>query len=443
VRFDLLVRGGRIVSPEGIQEADIGISGETIREIGDLSNAEAAEVLDVKGLHVYPGFIDSHVHFRDPGAPQKEDFESGSRSAIAGGVTTVFDMPNTNPTTTTLDALAEKVKRIEGKSWCDAALYFGASHENLDVLPEAEKSPHVCAIKMFMGSSTGPLLISDEATQRRVLESGKIPVAVHAEDEDRLNERKGLLSPHPSVKEHSFIRDEECARLAAERIIRLSAETFRRVHILHVSCQEEVTLIERAKANGYPVTAETSPHHLFLSTPEAYQKHGALAQMNPPLRTMWHVQAIRRGLSEGIFDTVGSDHAPHTYEEKMRPYPNSPSGIPGVQTLFLVLATLSARDRVLPPTKIAELLCEGPSQVFGLAKKGRIAPGYDADLAIVDLNLNRQLTAGMLRTKVKWSPYLGERLFGWTMHTVLRGRIAMRDEELVGEPSGRAVEFQR
>jgi dihydroorotase len=443
MRFDLLVKGGRIVSSEGIQEADIGIVGEKIQEIGDLSASKAAEILDVKGLHVFPGLIDSHVHLREPGAIQKEDFESGTRAAIAGGVTTVFDMPNTNPPITNLEALEDKIGRLNGRAWCDVGFYLGATRENVDDLAELEKHPSICAIKMFMGSSTGNLLIEDEETQRKVVQNGTLPVAVHAEDEARIRERKSLMSPHPSVKEHSYLRDEECARLAVERIVKLSIETWRRVHILHVTCDEEIHILERVKANGYPVSAEVTPHHLYLFTPEAYQKHGALAQMNPPIRTSWHVQSMKRALHEGVFDTIGSDHAPHTYDEKMRPYPASPSGIPGVQTMFAVIATLAVRDHIIPIERMAALMCENPAALFGLKNKGRAAVGFDADLCIADLNLNRQLTVNCLKSKAKWSPFVGERFYGWPMHTVLRGRIAMRDEELIGTPSGRAAIFEK
>lgn len=443
MHFDLLVRGGRVVSPAGLQEADIGIIGGTIREIGDLAQAEADEVLSARGLHVFPGLIDSHVHFREPGAPQKEDLESGTRAAIAGGVTTVFDMPNTNPTTTSLEALDDKVQRLEGRAWCDVGFYLGASSENIDELTELEKHPHVCAVKMFMGSSTGSLLVEDEPTQRRVLQNGTLPVAVHAEDEARLRERKALMSPHPSVKEHSFLRDEECARLAVEQIVRLSAETGRRVHVLHVSSEEEAAVLRRAKGSGVKVTCEVTPHHLYLSTPDAYMRHGAQAQMNPPIRTTWHQNALRHALQEGLFDTIGSDHAPHTVEEKLRPYPSSPSGIPGVQTLLSILATLSVRDELFPVEQISRYLGEGPARLFGLKGKGAVQVGMDGDLCIADVNLNRRLEADRFQSKAKWSPYLGERLYGWPMHTVLRGQVVYRDEEFCGTPTGRAAEFVR
>lgn len=443
MRFDLVVKGGRIVSPEGMQQADVGVVGEVIQEVGDLSQADAAEVLDVRGLTLFPGLIDSHTHLREPGATQKEDFETGTRAAVAGGVTTVFDMPNTDPPTTDRAALDDKVRRLEGRAWCDVGFWVGATHDNIDQLADFETCPHVVGIKMFMGSSTGSLLIEDEEAQRRVLASGKLPVAVHAEDEARLRSRKSLMSPHPSVKEHSFIRDEACAQLAVERIVRLSMETWRRVHVLHVSSEDELPQIERAKANGYPVTAEVTPHHLYLAAPDAYQRHGAFVQVNPPLRTTWHQNAIRRALAEGVFDTVGSDHAPHTYAEKMRPYPGSPSGINGIQTTLPILVTLAVRDSLFPIESISQWMGAGPADLFGLKKKGRIAPGYDADLAAVDINLNRQLTADWLRTKTNWSPYVGDRLFGWPMHTVVRGRIALRDEELVGPPNGRAAVFER
>lgn len=431
-----------MVTPEGVQDADIGVSGGTIREIGDLAQADGEEVLTVRGLHVFPGLIDSHVHFREPGAPHKEDLESGTRAAVAGGVTTVFDMPNTQPTTTTREALDDKVARLENRAWCDVGFYLGATAENVAELSALESHPSVCAVKMFMGSSTGSLLVEDEPTQREVLRHGVLPVAVHAEDEQRLRDRKSLMSPHPSVKEHPFLRDEECARLAVEQIVRLSAETGRPVHVLHVSSAEEVAVLQRAKAAGIPVTCEVTPHHLYFSAPDAYQRHGAQAQMNPPIRTGHHQMALRQALREGLFDTIGSDHAPHALEEKQRPYPSSPSGIPGVQTLFSVLATLSTRDGLFPVAEIANWLGQGPARRYGLTDRGAIAPGMRADLCVADVNLNRRLEEGSLQSKAKWSPYVGERLYGWPMHTVLAGQVVMRDEEIYGVPSGKPVRFR-
>jgi len=230
--------------------------------------------------------------------------------------------------------------------------------------------------------------------------------------------------------------------LAVEQIVRLSSETGRRVHVLHVSSSEEAIVLERAKSIGLPVTCEVTPHHLYFSTPDAYQRHGAQAQMNPPIRTSWHQSALRRSLQEGLFDTVGSDHAPHTLEEKQRPYPASPSGIPGVQTLFAVLATLATRDGLFPVSKIADLLGAGPARLFRLKGKGAVQKGMQADLCIADINLNRRVEAERFESKAKWSPYLGERLYGWPMHTVLRGAVVMRDEEVYGTPHGQPAEFE-
>ncbi|MFI5387869.1 MAG: dihydroorotase, partial [Fimbriimonadales bacterium] len=339
MHFDVLIRGGQIVSGSDVVEGDIGISGGKIAQVGVLSGSTADETIDAKGLHVMPGLIDTQVHFREPGMEHKEDIESGTSAAITGGVTSIFEMPNTNPTTTTREALDDKLSRAEGRAWCDYSFFVGASTDNIEELAELEMLPGTPGIKVFAGSSTGSLLVDSEDDLRRVLQNGIGRCPVHSEDEARNRERKSLMSANPHAREHPFLRDGESARISTERVLRISKEIGRPVHILHVSTADEIPLIEKAKVDGLGTTCEITPQHLWFSAPDAYDRLGSMAQMNPPIRSEDHRQALRSAVRAGLFDVVGSDHAPHTLEEKAKPYPQSPSGMPGVQTLLQVMLT--------------------------------------------------------------------------------------------------------
>lgn len=443
MRFDLILRGGEILTPELRERTDVGISGGKIAALGDLGGADTAESVDIPGLTVLPGIIDSHVHFREPGSETKEDLESGTRSAVFGGVTSVCEMPNTNPSTVTREALADKANRAEGRVWANAGFWFGATSENAHELSSLETLPGAAGIKVFMGASTGGLLIPDDPTLREVLKSGKRPVAVHSEDHYRLTERKGLLSSAPSPAEHPFLRDPECARLATERLLRLCEETRRHIHILHVSTEEELPLIRDAKRRGLPVTCEVTPHHLWFAAPDCYDRLGSLVQMNPPVRDERHRLALRRALLEGLFDSVGSDHAPHLLEEKALPYPQSPSGMPGVQTLLPILLTLALDEGLMDPHEAVRQVTSGPANLLGIAGKGRLEPGSDADLTVVDLSRQRFVERNWIQSKCGWSPYEGERLRGFPVHTIVGGAFALRDGALCGTPHGRLLSFPR
>lgn len=438
--FDLIVRGGTLVTSGGEIRGDLGVRDGRIAEIGDLAAREAAQVLDADGLHVLPGVIDTQVHFREPGLEHKEDIESGSRAAICGGVTTFFEMPNTQPPTTTREALEDKLTRAEGRAWSDFAFFVGASPDNARQLGELELLPGTPGVKIFMGSSTGSLLVDDEDVLREVLRHGKRPCPVHAEDEARLRERKGLAGDRPDVGMHPFLRDPEAARLATERLIRLCEETGRPVHVLHVSTADELPMLLEAKQRGLPVTCEITPQHLSFEAPECYEKLGSRAQMNPPLRAKEHRQGLWLAFKHGLFDVIGSDHAPHTIEEKSRPYPLSPSGMPGVQTLLPVMLDWVNRGEV-ELAKVVRMTSEAPAHLYGIKNKGRIAEGFDADLAIIDLRKEFEVTPRWLQSKCGWSPFEGMRLRGYPAHTVLRGEVIVREGELIGKPGGRAVEF--
>ena len=433
---DLILRNGTLVNHDGVGLADVAVKDGKIVDMGDLKHLDAGEVIDCAGLHILPGVIDSQVHFREPGAEAKEDLETGSRAAVMGGVTCVFEMPNTNPTTTTYDALADKVARGRAKMASDFAFWFGASAQNVELLEEAERLEGCAGIKMFMGSSTGTLLVADDENVRRVLAHGRRRVAVHSEDEMRLNDRKGhRVEGDPAS--HPVWRDAEAARLCTERLIRLSAETNRRIHILHISTADEIPLLEAAKNL---VTAEATPHHLTLCSDD-YATLGTLIQMNPPVRDASHRAGVWEGLRRGVIDVLGSDHAPHEMAAKQASYPNTPSGMPGVQTLVPIMLDHVAKGR-LSLSRFVDLSSHGPQRIFGIAGKGRIAAGYDADFTIVDLKARRVIEDKWIESRCGWTPYAGREVQGWPKGTIIRGRRVMWEDELVTPRGGEPVRFQ-
>ncbi len=434
--YDLLIKGGVIVNHDGIREGDIGIRGGKIARIGAIGGAPAETELDARGLHVFPGVIDSHVHFREPGGETREDLESGSRAAVLGGVTAIFEMPNTNPPTVTAEALADKIARATGRMFCDFAFYPGATKENIEQLRMLESLPGAAGIKVFMGSSTGNLLVDDPATIRALLGKLRRRAAFHCEDEARLNARKALQI-HGDPSSHSVWRDAQAAFMATDALLRMAREAGARVHILHVSTGEEMALIAQ---NRDIATAEVTPHHLLLPAKESYARLGSRAQMNPPLREADQVAALWDAVAQGVADTVGSDHAPHLVEDKARAYPDSPSGMPGVQTLTPLLLNAVSEGR-LSLLRFADLTSHGPARVYGIAGKGRIAAGYDADFTLADLRKTATIDDSWIESRCGWTPYAGQKLTGWPSATVIRGRIVMREGEILGEPAGRQVRF--
>ncbi|HEX4157846.1 MAG TPA: dihydroorotase [Rhizomicrobium sp.] len=434
--FDLRIADGTVVTPSGVGITDIGIRQGRIAAIGSLAGQSAAEIFDAKGLHVLPGVIDSQVHFREPGNEHKEDLESGSRGAVLGGVTAVFEMPNTHPPTTTRLALADKLARAHGRMHCDYAIYVGATPENIGALAELERAPGVAGVKAFLGSSTGSLLLDREDDIAAALRAGNRRMAVHSEDEARLRERKAFaLSGRPET--HPIWRDAETARRSTERVLRLARLAGRRIHVLHVTTADELPLLADARDVA---TVETTPQHLTLAAPDCYERLGAYVQMNPPIRDASHREALWRGVQEGLIDVIGSDHAPHTREEKEKTYPETPSGMPGVQTLVTILLDHVNAGR-LSLARFVDLTSSGPTRIFGVAGKGRIVPGYDADFTVVDLKARRRIENEWMATKSGWTPFAGMTTTGWPMATIIRGRIVMRDGALVLAGRGAPVRF--
>ena len=434
--YDLIVRGGTVVNHAGTFRADVGITGGKTVYIGDLSTADAGEVFDATGLHVLPGVIDTQVHFREPGLEHKEDLQAGARGAVLGGVTAVFEMPNTNPTTTDLDAMADKLKRARGRMDCDHAFYVGGTPQNTEHLGELERLPGCCGVKVFMGASTGNLLIETDEGVEAVLRNVNRRATFHSEDEFRLEDRRSLARQGDWTS-HTDVRDAEAARLSTERLIRLARKCGKRIHVLHVSTLDEIPLLAAARDIA---TVEITPQHLTLEGPEAYERLKGRAQMNPPVRGADHRAALWEAVRQGVADVIGSDHAPHTLEEKEKPYPQSPSGMPGVQTLLPLMLDHANAGR-LSLERVVDLTSAGAQRVFGTAGKGRLAKGYDGDLTIVDMKEKKEITDAMMANKSGWTPFAGMTVTGWPKATIIRGNIVMRDDEVVAEGLGEPVRF--
>ncbi len=434
--FDLILRGGRVFTPGGLLDTDIGVRDGRIVRIGSIAAEQGGEVFDAAGLTVLPGVIDTQVHFREPGNEHKEDLATGSAAAVAGGVTAVFEMPNTNPSTTTAEAMEDKLKRAAGRMLCDHAFFIGAA-DNADALAELERMPGCCGVKIFMGSSTGSLLVEDDAALARVLAAGRRRVAIHAEDEPRLKERKKIAEESGDVADHPNWRDVESALKATQRIVALAREANRPIHVLHITTAEELEFLAGVKDVA---TVEATPQHLTMAAPDCYTRMGTLAQMNPPIREARHRDALWHAVREGVIDVLGSDHAPHTREEKDKPYPASPSGMPGVETMLPLMLSHAASGR-LSLARVVDLLCSGPQRIYNIRGKGRIALGYDADFTVVDLKARRTLTHDMMHSRVGWTPFDGMEVQGWPMATIIRGGFAMRDGELAATPQGKPVRF--
>lgn len=434
--FDTVFKNGTVVNHDGKGLIDVGVRDGKIAAIDALAAQDAGEVIDCTGLHILPGVIDSQVHFREPGAIHKEDLESGSRAAVMGGVTAVFEMPNTNPTTTNEAALADKVSRATNRMHCDFAFWVGGMRENANVVAELERLPGAAGIKVFMGSSTGNLLVEDDDGVTAILSHINRRAAFHSEDEFRLRDRMGERIPgDPSS--HPVWRDAEAALMCTKRLVSIAQKTGARIHVLHISTAAEIEYLKGVKDVA---TCELTPHHLTLSADD-YASLGTLLQMNPPVRDKSHRDKLWWGLNQGIADVLGSDHAPHTLDEKAKPYPESPSGMTGVQTLVPIMLDHVANGR-LSIERFVDLTSHGPQRIFGIANKGRLAVGYDADMTIVDLKRDATIENKWIASKCGWTPYDKKSIHGWPVGTVIRGKRVMWEDELVTASNGATVKFQ-
>lgn len=416
----LFIKSGWIVKETTAAPVNILVEGQRIVAAGpEIEAPPEAEVIDASGLLVLPGAIDSHVHLREPGAEHKEDITSGTRAALAGGVTTVLVMPNTDPPNTDIVSLARVMDLAQQKAVCDFGFFIGATPDNA---AQVARLPDVVGLKMYMGSSTGPLLVDEFGAQYSHFKAfpPKRPIAIHAEDETAVRCFAQQGQRRPPI----------CAALATAQVLVLAEQLNRRVHICHLSTAHEIELVRAAKVRGVPVTCEVTPHHLFLSD-EAEWRLLTLAKMNPPLRSPADVKTLWQNLS--WIDTVASDHAPHTLQEKKVSPTEAPSGIPGLETMLPLLLTAAGDGRFLL-AEVVRLTSCGPAEIFGLARKGRIAPGYDADLVLVDSNARWTIDQKKLFTKCGWTPFNGRQVKGQVKRVYLRGRLAYADGEILVEP---------
>ncbi len=434
--LDLLITGATVVNHDGESVRDIGIRDGRIVALGAIASVKTLDTLDAKGLHILPGVIDTQVHFREPGLTHKEDLETGSRAAVAGGVTAVFEMPNTAPLTTCAATLAAKVGAARHRMLCDFAFFVGGTRDNIEQIPELERLEGSAGIKVFMGSSTGNLLVDDPPSLEKIIAKISRRASFHAEDEDRLKSRMNLRVPgDPSS--HPVWRDEEAALMATKRLVGFAEKYRRRVHVLHISTAEEMDFLEHHKEWA---SVEVTPHHLTLAAPECYERLGTYVQMNPPIRDARHRDRIWKALADGVVDVLGSDHAPHTREEKDHAYPGSHSGMTGVQTLVPIMLDHVNAGR-LSLQRFVDLTSHGPQRLFGIRGKGRLAVGWDADLTLVDLKRRETIRDSWIESRVGWTPYDGKEVTGWPVGTFVRGRRVMWQGELVKSGFGEPVRF--
>jgi len=433
--LDLIIKNGACYINGELIHQEIGIKDAKIVEIGNIKT-DSKDLLDVKGLTVLPGCIDTQVHFREPGATDSEDLNSGSKAAILGGITSVFEMPNTNPPTSSKIEFSKKLKLAKSRMYCNYAFYFGATSNNYNELTDLKNLEGCCGIKLFVGSSTGNLLVQHEKDIEKVFKNSSKIVSVHSEDEEILNIRKKLIKKG-DVKTHSLWRNEECAISSTRRIVKIAERYKKKAHILHVTTKEEIDFLSQHKGN---VTFEITPQHLTMFAPECYDKLGTYVQMNPPLRDKSHHDRLWHGVRNNIADIIGSDHAPHLKKNKEKIYPDSPSGMPGVQTLVPVMLN-HVNEEKLTLQQFVNFVCENPVKIFGIKNKGFIKKGYDADFTIVDMNKKITIKNENIASKCKWSPFNNMQFQGMPMLTIVNGQIKMKNGKIIGNPTGSVLSF--
>ena len=433
--FSLIIKKGSCYIDGKLTKTDVGLSGNKIKKIGKIE-LNSAKVYDATDKVVLPGIIDTQVHFREPGSTDAEDLESGSRAAVLGGVTSLFEMPNTNPPTSNLVEFDKKLQAAKNRMHSNYAFYFGATPDNTDQLAKLKDVEGCCGVKLFAGSSTGNLLVDKEADIEKVISSSDRIVSIHSEDEDIIKLRKKFIKKG-DVHSHPEWRNVECAMSSTRRVVKIAERYNKKIHVLHITTKEEVDFLAMHKKN---VTFETTPQHLTLYAPDCYEKLGSYAQMNPPLRTKEHYDRLWVAIKNNVVDVLGSDHAPHLKENKDKEYPNSPSGMPGVQTIFPVMLN-HVNDRKLTLQQLINLMCENPCKIFGIKNKGFIKEGYDADLTIADMNKEVIIKNEMIASKCGWTPFNNYKVKGFPVGTIVNGNLVMSDGKVIMESKGTPLKF--
>ena len=434
--LDLIIKNGLCYIDGKLKKADIGINNSKISEIGSLENKKSTEVFDAKNLTVLPGCIDTQVHFREPGSTDAEDLNSGSRAAIVGGITSVFEMPNTNPPTSSKKEFSNKLKLAKDRMYCNYAFYFGATPENYKEFSELKDLEGCCGIKLFAGSSTGNLLVNKEEDIEKVFQNSSKIVSVHSEEEEILNMRKKLIKKG-DVKTHPIWRNEVSAIASTRKIVKIAERFKKKAHILHVTTRDEVDFLSQHKGN---ISFEITPQHLTLSSPECYEKLGTYAQMNPPIREKIHQDRLWYAVKNDFVDIIGSDHAPHLKANKEKTYPDTPSGMPGVQTLLPVMLN-HVNEGKLKLEQLVKFLCENPANIFGIKNKGFIKESFDADFTIIDLEEIIEIKNEKIESKCGWSPFDGDKFKGNPVATIINGEIKMKNGKIIGDPTGKSIKF--
>ena len=446
----LLIQNSMMVLPNGIVQGDLRVVDGIITTIapnGVIDPVFGEIVIDGNGLHLLPGAIDPHVHFRDPGHPEKEDLESGSRAAASGGITSFLDMPNTLPNAINRTALKEKLSLASKKAVTHHGFFIGATANNTADLQSVEGMEGVCGIKIFMGSSTGDLLVHEQRHLEDIFANTGGVIATHAEDEGRLQSRIPQFSHRKDIAAHAECRDVECALIATKRASALAKDHNHRLHIVHLTSGAEADWLSLNK--GDLITTEVCTQHLTFDQDDV-EDLGVRALMNPPIRYTEDRDALWKRLKDGTIDCVVTDHAPHTLEAKSVGYPQAPAGMPGVETSLPVMLT-HAMDGKCSVGDVVNWMCVGPARVYGMRNKGSLIEGYDGDLTLVDLETRRVINDSDTWTKVGWTPYAGRELTGWPVYTIVDGVVVHRREvggALRGMPmalpgsAGRALRFE-
>ena len=434
--LDLIIKNGTCYIDDNLEKLDLGIQNGKISHIGNLKEEKSKNTIDVTNKIVLPGLMDTQVHFREPGSVDAEDLHSGSRAAVVGGITSVFEMPNTNPPTTNFEEFQKKIN-IGKRLYCIHAFYFSATAENYQLLEKLKDLDGCCGIKLFAGSSTGNLLVDKEDDIEKVFKHASKVVAVHSEDEEILKLRKKLIE-NGNVKTHPVWRNEEVAISSTRKIVKIAKRLNKKAHILHVTTKEEVDFLSQNKGN---VTFEITPQHLTIYAPDCYDNLGSYAQVNPPIRDKSHYDRLWYAVRNNYNDTIGSDHAPHLKINKEKPYPNSPSGMPGVQTILPVMLNHMNNGKI-NLNQIVNFLCKNPVKIFGIKNKGYIKKNFDADFTIVDLKKEIEIKNENIESKCGWSPFNGYKFKGVPIYTIIGGDIKMQDGKIIGEPSGKPLSFK-
>jgi|TARA_B110000967_G_scaffold102399_1_gene105106 dihydroorotase len=433
---DLIIKNGTCVSHDKIFKADIAIKKGKIFKIGSLDDIKSKQTIDAKGMHILPGAFDSQCHFREPGGEHKEDLKSGSMAAVAGGITSIFDMPNNKPSITTEKLFKKKLALAKNRMFCEHAFYMGAEKDNIAEINKVEKLDGCCGIKIFVGSSTGTLLVSDFSDIGNIIKKTRKRVSLHSEEENLLNARKKYIKDN-DVKSHIVWRNPLTALTSTKKLVAIANKLKKKIHILHITTKEEVALL--AKNKKY-VSFEITPQHVSFYAPDCYDKLGTYAQMNPPIRTIDHYKKLRWALKNSVVDVIGSDHAPHSKREKNQKYPNSPSGMPGVQTLLPVLLDLVAQ-KLITLNQVVQMTSYNVIKIFNIKNKGKLETGYDADFSIVDINKKHKITNAQILSKCKWTPYHGTTFQGKIIGTIIRGNKVYWKNKIVGKPQGLPIKF--